>query len=59
MEFFWCLFGFFSKFRASFGYRLYYCTYFLGVPKWDPDFGNYTFVMSKLGGARLNARFEI
>ena len=33
--------GLFSKLWALFGYRLYYGTQYLGVPKWDPDFGNY------------------
>ena len=27
-------------FWARLGYRLYYGTYYEGVPKWDPDIGN-------------------
>ena len=34
---------FFSKLCAPFGYILYYGTIYSGVPKWDPDFGNYPF----------------
>ena len=26
---------------ASFGYRFYYSTSYLGVPTWDPTFGKY------------------
>ena len=33
--------GVFSKLWAPLGYRLFYGTYYLGVPKSDPDFGNY------------------
>ena len=31
------------KIMGSFGYRLYYGTQYLGVPKWDPNFGNYPY----------------
>ena len=31
----------FSKLWAPFGYGLYYSTSYLGIPKWDPNFGNY------------------
>ena len=36
-------FGLFSKLWAPFGYRLYYGTYYVGVPKRDPNFGSYPF----------------
>ena len=29
------------KITRPLGYRLYYGTSYLGVPKWDPNFGNY------------------
>ena len=31
----------FSKLWALSGLGLYYCTYYLGGPKWDPNFRNY------------------
>ena len=31
---------FFSKLWAPCGYRLYYCTEYLGLPQWDREFGN-------------------
>ena len=31
------------KIMAAFGYGLYYGTYHLGVPKWDPNFGNHPY----------------
>ena len=37
-------YGLFSNIWALFGYRLYGGTSFLGVPKWDPNFGNYLYL---------------
>ena len=35
--------GCFQNYGAPFGYRFYYGIHYLGVPKWDPNFGNYPF----------------
>ena len=35
------VYGLFSKVCAPCGYRIRYGTSYLGVPKWDPSFGNY------------------
>ena len=35
------LYRLFSKLWALLGYKFYNGTLYLGIPEWDPDFGNY------------------